>query len=718
MCSGCRKRQCAFGRLAPGGIRMKPCFMTREPSPGRVWMPGLVLGSILCGLFLSCAQPPGAQLEAPVSIRVAERVPATGARGQVWNPAPPLSDLRIAVDGFGPGGAGFLAADAGSGNLELSLVSGFWSFEARASDASGGVILTGSAAGRVDPVLGARFSITLAPPSGLGSIDIRYTPPEAAPAEALWRCALSDASGTQVLAWDDAVTTTNRLVEGVSSGYYELSYRLMDGTGGLGGATGIVRVLCGFSTSLSLSCSIPEAGAGLGLVFDAGEPLGTKASLLSRAAVRGFPLRVTATGPAGASYRWSQGGLVLAYGQTVELPTTGLPARGAIDVTVFKGPPAGGAGGGAGGAVAGAASLVFSLEDRPLKAGWSHYASIDAQSDPGSQVIARPAALSASADGRLLGVLSDAASSKLELWKRDPVSRELLPGAAAAIKVGGSARKASELALSPAGDWVAVANSESAWIWLARIHDDGSLGPPSSFSGGQAGLEGLGYVRGLCFSPDSTRLYALSNADRAVYVFGRSGGEWSPVFSLKLDGTPSGTLSVLKDLALSPDGTMLAVAAAGSDALVFLDCTADAVAWGGEARLGAGYARLDYPQVLDFSPDGLSLAVACRDSRALVVFDSATRTSRQVLATAEGLSGVPLALSYKADSSSLAVASTDGLHIAQALAGGALSLVAHFDQADATALVAPCAVAWASGAFMASSVDAASMAMVSRPDGQ
>jgi len=463
--------------------------------------------------------------------------------------------------------------------------------------------------------------------------------------------------------------------------------------------------LRGLSTTATVSLAIPAAPAGIGLLFDARAPFAVGAARLSRAAVRGYPLRVQASGPAGATYRWSSLGSVLAEGSVVDISTTGLPGLGWLDVCVFSGPSAG------------AAELAFEIEEPELRAGHSLYATVTSATEPGSQVLSRPALLSASADGTVLGIGSDGTASKAELWRADALSGELVPASATSIRIGGSAKRATTLAVSPAGDYLAAANSESGWIWVAPADGSGMLGTPVELVAGSAGLETLGYVRGLCFSPDSSRLYALSNADRAVYVFSRSGLSWTLAFRTPLDAFPCGSLAVLKAIAINHDGSALAIAAAGSDAVIVHGAGSSALTWWGQARLSGGYSGLDYPQALAYSPDGTMLAVACKDSASILLLDPfVINTASSTLYNAgNGFTGVPHALAFAGDSAAIGIGVADALVVLRLPAGLEPASFGRFDTADSPALATPLGLAFADDAFYTASPDGASLIIIGKP---
>ena len=235
--------------------------------------------------------------------------------------------------------------------------------------------------------------------------------------------------------------------------------------------------------------------------------------------------------------------------------------------------------------------------------------------------------------------------------------------------------------------------------------------------GGSPGLETLGYVRALAFSPDPNRLYALSNGDRAVYTFAKSGAGWVMAFRTALDGLPCGVLSVLKALVLNPAGTVLALAAASSDAVVLLNVGETELSWRGQARLSGGFTGLDYPQALAFSPDGTLLAVACKDSASIMLDDTfmIEPSSSTAYDTGNGFFGVPHAVAFTRDGAALGIGVVDGFVVLRLPASPEPASFGRFDAADTPALAAPLGLAFAADAFYTVSPDGAALAIIGKP---
>jgi hypothetical protein len=705
----------------------------------REWFPGLLVvllaGFLALVLATSCFFPTGSNKPKPattarVVVTVSELFGTSmdklrsvaqveGTRGLVYDPAPLPGDLLIFLEGSGPGDALLAAVPVTGPALELNLSAGTWAFKAQAIDGDGSVFMEGTTTATVHPATGARVAIALSPVPGLGVLTVSYTAPMQISHSAIWNCTVVNQEGTDVAGWEDPLESPGRAVADIPSGYYMLESRLLDGQLLLSGRVDLVRVLAGRPTVVPLGLEIPLAGVGLDVGLDHRAPVAVSATLLSRAAVRGFPLRVRASRPmgspsesfsgfpSGTKFFWSAMGTALAQGELVNIPTLGLPRVGVIDLVAFAG------------SSAGATGLAYSLAEPPVRDGWCLYTVVGLAEEPASQVLGRPAMVAVSqagsptdsggASGPVLAIASDGTSSKIELWRPDPNSGELVPGASTTVRIGATPRKASVLAISGDGSYVGAAASESGWVWLVPVASDGKPGTPVEFVGGSGELSGLGYVRGLAFSPSAERLYVLSNSDRSVYVFQRTEAAWALLQRFTLDDQPCGTLSVLRTLALSSDGSRLAVAAASSDVVIILDVVEAGLSWRSEARRTAGFPDIDYPQVMAFSPVGAPegspasgrLAIGCKDSASLAILDveAVPPVTVTVLKTQEGLPGVPAGLSWSADGFFIGLSSQAATTVIRLDAAGLPQGISVFDAVDAPGLATPAGLAMVDGSL-------------------
>lgn len=585
----------------------------------------------LAAMFLtvSCHHPPGSG-SCDLIVRVGEGPGDSAARGAVFDPLPPLTGLSTYLSGRGPGEQGFEGILLTSETVELSLAAGAWVLSASMVDAEGRTLLYGKTEVFLVPGPTRSVRILCVPLSGPGGLKIEYPSLPDIGTAYEFNCTLSDPKDREVRTWTDAVGIGSRSVEDLEAGYYLLGSRIVSAQGLLGSSTDVVRVLSGRTTEV-----VPSAHPGVALVsaevgVDTEPPVPVSARLNSRTIRRGVPACFTAEGQ-DASFAWYVSGKVLARGSRVWLPTRDLPAFCRVEIIAASGDGR-----------LGAAELQVEVIEGASSGPWLYYHTLTESEEPEASALASPAAIAAEASGETAVLLSDSSASRLDLWRCGRENLEPSLETSASIKIAGATRRATILAYSLDGTWAAAANGDSDWIWLVPVqHDAGSstFGPPAEIRSSLPGLEGFKYIRGMAFSPDSRRLYALSNQDRALYVFLREGSEWSFINRTSLDDFPCGVLSSYRALAVSPDGGLLAVAAAGSDAVAIFGTTPSGLEWKG---LVSGMQHgLDYPQALAFCPDGPYLGVANRDS-GLTVIDCGPEPSVIALRGAEaGIPGAP-----------------------------------------------------------------------------
>lgn len=639
-------------------------------------------------LFGSCGGPALEEARAAVRFAFEEKSPfdveiateADGAalaasRGAVYGPEPAVA--RVLVEGLGPGTARYSGESSGS-SLTASLAAGAWSFTARAFDADGLEFLSGSGEASVDPVAGATVAIELSPPPGPGAFELALeAPPETAP-DSVWSVALTDPAGLAAAAWELPLGTPPVSAAPLEAGYYLLSLTLVSGDIRVGGGAHVVRILAGRTSSAAVSVDVASAACTLVLALRPRDPLPVAPFARSRGAALGFPFVVDAgLGGAVARALWYERGARVAEGTPASIDLRGLSASGALDLAAFSEEGAG------------AGTLPYSIVLPARRGSWALRARADSVSEAGSAAFPELALAASGAEGRLLVLGSGAATTTLETWV-DPGDGEPRPRAALPLRAAGSARKATALALSRDGRFLAAGNEQGSWLWACEVYPDGSFGPPWSVDGSTGAPPGFGYVRGLAFAPDGESFYALSAADRAVYRFVRSGDAWVPDSAFLLDPTPSGVLGSLKDLAVSADGSLVALSAADSDAVVLLEAGAAGLAWRGEIRKAAVPA-LDGPADLEFAPAGNLLAASCPVSDSAVFIDCAEAPiPAGVLGPAAApflADGTPT-LAWSPDGSFLAVAVPGALAFVRPGDGSAPSVDAVFGAGDEAALAA------------------------------
>lgn len=104
-----------------------------------------------------------------------------------------------------------------------------------------------------------------------------------------------------------------------------------------------------------------------------------------------------------------------------------------------------------------------------------------------------------------------------------------------------------------------------------------------------------------------------------------------------IDAFPCGSLSAYKAMALSPDGSLLALAAQGSDTVVLFERSSTGLLWRG--MLAGAAQGIRQPVALAFSPDSRFLAVGLKDSGLALVDCSASPSLVALRGAESGLGG-------------------------------------------------------------------------------
>ena len=184
------------------------------------------------------------------------------------------------------------------------------------------------------------------------------------------------------------------------------------------------------------------------------------------------------------------------------------------------------------------------------------------------------------------------------------------------IKDGSEYKSPDKLAISPDGRFIAAASTSSSWIALYGLGERGSWNPLAMVKASSSGMEGFGYVKGLCFSPDSTRLYAASNGNGTVYSFTVGPGVFSLAAAFKLwERAVAGESYDLQDLAVTASGAILVTSSARSRLSILADNDDQitAVLYQG----AAGGIEPYQPSALAIAPDGDAFYALCGGNRVL-----------------------------------------------------------------------------------------------------
>jgi uncharacterized repeat protein (TIGR01451 family) len=272
-----------------------------------------------------------------------------------------------------------------------------------------------------------------------------------------------------------------------------------------------------------------------------------------------------------------------------------------------------------------------------------------------------------------------AGTGRVTAYRRDPLSGALVLVANYVNGSGGVAgiNGAADVVLAPDQRYVYVAGAGSDAIAVfARDAQSGELEFVAQYQDGELGIDGLGGVRSLLFSPGGAHLYAAGALDQAIAVFAVNAGSGllSQIGIIRQSQAGVDGLAGVADLAWSPGAShLLAVASSNQSLAAF-------------ARAGNG--QLSFTTVLqDFELSG-PFAGALADPVALTVHQDqvwvASTASGRVarfrfdsvggvafvpeLVIANGMDGIdgmalPRALFFEADQARLYVAAGGGLSL-------------------------------------------------------
>lgn len=241
---------------------------------------------------------------------------------------------------------------------------------------------------------------------------------------------------------------------------------------------------------------------------------------------------------------------------------------------------------------------------------------------------------------------------------------------------------ATQIIADPEGKFLYVAAPLSQAITvLARDPGQGRLSYLASFGNAEAGRQALAGVNSLAISQDGRFLYAASYLDNTVMVWARDPANGrlkiTQILANERDREESLPLAEPYDLALSPDGRHLYVAALASDALLVFrrDAASGQLTHLETLRKdGTNLASLDGPCAVALSPDGLDVVVACQFSSTVMEFRRDPLTGklqplgeqREGQGSVSGLSGAS-GLAFSPDGGTLAAAAgeSSALHLFQ-----------------------------------------------------
>lgn len=662
------------------------------------------------------------------------------------------------ITGEGPGGATF-SIESVSKNSEARLVPGEWRISAKGYAPGGTEVVAGEASCTLQPGRTTAVSLVLRPLAGIGDLQIAITTNFAPAAgarlagELVYRGLPGGASleegSTRLIdmsAEEAAVAFT-----GIEAGHYSLSLRLLDADGIVsGGAADSVIVVAGFTTSgtcpIELGTPTAEVSATLFPVTPLPPPLLSVSHrfpasrcpvplALSRAAsergeridaqwflngaAMGAPIAITAHGgilPEG----------ILAFPQCSDSPEVSLIRADLVEASTTS-------------LRTGSArtSLIAVDAGGDAEVGWRASYAWDAAigdclhemgvngTGKGAAYKARTVAASPSGLVAISGLDEDcalhvfAAGYGASLQNAAPSGVSVLPLDTSwirlwrdKIKIDGSFKSADKLAVSRDGRLIAAASTASTWVAVYELDERGALRASHSLKPSDAGMAGFGNVKGLCFSPDSTRLYAASNKDGTAYAFNVGSGDFSLRTSCALWNRLSDSESFdLQDLQVTDTGAIVVTSSERSRLAILEDGASLSLL---SLLQGTSSGTEPYhPSAIAIPPDGDAFLVLCGGNRVLrydrdesgyaltstFTLSPEARDAKYLAAGAGWAGSRPM----------FAVAGGGVLAIYEPRQGGE-SAVAHvcLPEADAsTGISVPSGLCFARGAFFLSSEEAA-----------
>jgi hypothetical protein len=492
-----------------------------------------------------------------------------GASSKSFTPEE-IAVTTISVEGAGPGGATISASSSDYAPVELELVPGSWVITAKGHNDKGLEVASGFLELSLEPSERVAKDIFLSPLAGVGSLSLSWSLVGDIGGSLSVEGSLMDSSGLAlpIAATFSGPTGGPLRFENLRNGSWTLNLRLFcDGAVLCGLAEGIL-VAAGMETKAAVRFEPPKAALALGFVLPnyaslalAIEPKERKVALKSRIIFRA---------PVSGTCAWYADGLALGAG--------------------FQD-----------------AELSF-LPDQSLKASSIRF---DCLSNCGSGP--RSGAVKASFYPELsLGILQ---------WGEILTKASASDVAQAAMRGLGDCR---DMAWSPEGELLAVVGRSSNCISIFEAGSPGAVFALASVGGSAEPrlsspnlIRFLSKNRLLAFSDSAGKAYALSIVD------GKSGEEGSKELLLESVFTDP-LLAGAKDIAMTADRSSAYIASAEADCICLLslngkgepvEAKVAAKAWTGEL------ATLSKPSCLALSQDGSIIALGTMGDDAIYIFN-------------------------------------------------------------------------------------------------
>jgi 6-phosphogluconolactonase (cycloisomerase 2 family) len=177
---------------------------------------------------------------------------------------------------------------------------------------------------------------------------------------------------------------------------------------------------------------------------------------------------------------------------------------------------------------------------------------------------------------------------------------------------------------SPDGNYIYVAGHDADAIVAYRPADCSWLSLVDTYVDGDPDIDGLGGARDIAISPDGSLLYVASDGDDALAIFNRNTTSGELTFNQAFfdgDGGIDG-LNGAYSVAVSPDGGNIYVASIYDDAIAIFHWTGDVLGYEGVVKDGiGGVDGLDGANSVVVSPDGNHVYVASRVDDAVAMFE-------------------------------------------------------------------------------------------------
>jgi hypothetical protein len=519
----------------------------------------------------------------------------------------------IDVEGAGPGGTKVAATSANFAPVELELLPGSWVISAKGMSSKGIEVASGYLELNLRPSERVAKDIFLDQTVGEGSLSLSWTLAGSVSGALSVQGSLTSSGGIilPIAAPFSAVGGAPLRFEGLQNGSWILELRLFcDGTALCGLADGVL-VATGMETKVSVSFRPPNAALSLGFVLPDFSALAFQVEPGVRRVSSATSLTFRA--PILGSLSWYvEGAALAATGNELHYVPSGGPRLQRIDCVL----------GGSSLPRSGSAEACISESQALGPLVWGEL--VDKDEGSGAAQTAMRALgdcrdLAWSADGSLLAAAGKA-SNALSLFE------EPLPGAVfARCSLGGAAAPSlvspSIVRFLPGLSLLAFSESEGA-VYSVTASAPGGLALSRALTA--ACLAG---ARDAVVPGGASCAYvAASGADAVALVTLGTGGEIVGASVAAAKGA-NGLASFSRPycLALSPDGSLLAVGTAGDDAIYFLnrESSTNALSFLSRVDKSAFPAEgpLSDPCSLAFSSDGSSLFVLSYYGKSLIRLD-------------------------------------------------------------------------------------------------